>query len=155
MIGDPVVCEQDFINTNPPATVGYWSEEEIRRYYETHGVDTGKSVFQRGEKPCRVWSNDRYFTKLKSEPEPVQYVRSEVHEEPSEPTVQSLMAQLEEMKRQLAQNQKVVHVSPQGVKRHTEPVIKEKKLDKRSREYRVSIGRSPEKKHIAGIPEGE
>lgn len=56
-----IIREQDILKLSPPNDVGFWSEEAIRKYQESNGIDYGKSVFVRGVEPHREWSNDRYF----------------------------------------------------------------------------------------------
>lgn len=108
-----------------------WTEEQIRQYQEAHGINYGQGVFERGVKPYREWSNDRFFGNQPSSSEPINEVRNDIEKEELKAEVESLKKLVEQMLGN--QMTKEVSVPASGVERHTKP------LDKRTKEYKESL----------------
>lgn len=111
-----IVREQDILKMVPMAGADSWTEESLRAYQETHGVNYGQAVFVRGVKPNRLWSNDRYFGKVE-QVNPPESVKTEMELEN------------ERLKEELASLKEKPEVHT-GVERHG--------LDKRTKEYKQS-----------------
>lgn len=146
-----VIREQDILKKEPPHTVGFWDEQSIRSYQESYGINYGQAVFERGVKPNREWSNDRTFNgvsnkELLENAENQLYMAEEVKkdgvdvsEEISE--LKATIQSLQDMVKSLANTQPKDPVSPThmtGVDRHG---LKPEHLDKRTREYKESVGK--------------
>jgi len=54
-----LVKEQDILKQTPPNGDSAWTEEFIRAYQESHGINYGGTVYEFGKKPHRIWSNTR------------------------------------------------------------------------------------------------
>ncbi len=116
-----VIREQDILKSPPPPIEGCWTEASIRSYQEAHGINYGNTVFERGSKPYREWSNDRYFGGQKE---------SQVVD-PRDEEIEKLRKQIEEL--QSKEEEPVVHT---GVDRHG--LVPSS--DKRTRAYKQSMG---------------
>lgn len=128
-----VIREQDILKKEPPHAVGFWDENSIRSYQESYGINYGQAVFERGVKPNREWSNDRTFNGddgVKEVDTSALREKSEVDE--LRATVQSL----QEMIKSLANTKPVEPLT--NVERHG---LTPDKLDKRTREYKDSVGK--------------
>ena len=126
-----IIHEQDILKKNPPVDKGFWDEESIRQYQEANGINYGGSVFCRGEKPHRVWSNDRNFHGEKYVQPVVENKDSKDAEiEALKATVQGMKELIESLKMSMTPS---LEVSPEGAERHGKPI------DKRSKAYRDSL----------------
>ena len=123
----PIVHEKEILSKEAPQG-GVWTEDNIRRYQESHGINYSLAVFVRNEKPNRIWSNDRYFgEQVRQENPPLEVSKDEV---------QSLKEQIVELQRKLLESanngdpEDVVHT---GVERHG---LHPSEMDHRTKQYK-------------------
>lgn len=121
-----IVREKDILSQKTPNGMP-WSEDNIRQYQESHGINYGQAVFEKGIKPNREWSNDRTF----GISEAVQ-VNPPVVVEDQSAVIAKLMAELEELRKPTIPSINEV-IATHGVERHG------LKVDKRSKEYKESL----------------
>src|SRR5512142_3562511 len=111
-----VVREQDILKKEPNNIEGYWSENAIRGYQESHGINYGATVFQRGIKPNREWSNDRYFNDT---PQVADGSVPEKHtvQDDMTATINSLREEIQKLKSE-KESMKIPSIPMTGVERH-------------------------------------
>lgn len=126
-----VIREQDILKKPSANGTDGWNEESIRAFQESNGINYGATVFQRGMKPHREWSNDREFNQT------IEVTEVDTSALKCDVEKDELRAELESMKAMLKKLMKEETHEPQtGVDRHgLEPT----RLDKRSKEYRDSL----------------
>ena len=133
-----VIREQDILKKDPSNIESYWSENAIRGYQESHGINYGATVFLRGSKPYREWSNDRHFN------ETVQVVEGSVAEENSDKVMQAEIQSLKEtiaqmkLERELKEEEET-HTAMTGVDRHGLSPNGPNTGDKRTKAYKASL----------------
>jgi hypothetical protein len=57
-----VVREQDILKVQPPGGKPEWTEDMLRAAQESKGINYGNTMYERGVKPNREWSNDSTFS---------------------------------------------------------------------------------------------
>ena len=130
-----IVREQDVLKREPP-NGGTWTEDNLRAYQESKGINYGETVYQRGVKPYREWSNKRDFDEV-AEVDITPLTASAVQE----PTVASLLAEIAALKAKVAINEPDAEKIDfhTGVDRHglnkPHTMIHPSQLDRRTKEY--------------------
>jgi hypothetical protein len=118
-----IVREREIISQKTPNGMP-WTEDQIRQYQESHGINYGQAVFEKGIKPNREWSNDRTFGISEAT-----QVNPPVVVEDQSAIIAKLMAELEELKKPTIPS--ITDEIRRGVERHAI-----KGIDKRSKEYK-------------------
>lgn len=107
-----VISEKEILSQKAPQG-GVWTEDMIRQYQESNGVNYGQAVFCEGVKPTRRWSNDRHFNNVvvqENAPAPV---------EDQSATIQALKDQIAAMKlSQMHVPDEIPSFTGKGVERH-------------------------------------